>query len=225
MQTKKAKRPWRIGTRAKVLLRGLRYARILPYASVDGWLTVDEAIALHELARALPDERALAVEIGSWQGKSSICLASGLRSKRRARLVCIDPFDASGDKESRDEYAARQSRVDGPLRSAFEANLADAGVRDLVEVQAGFSHHFAATFREPIDLLFLDGDHSFDGVARDFRDWAPKVRAGGYLAMHDVVHAVHEGPRRVVEEMIKADPHWVDHRYVDSLFVARRAMR
>ncbi|HEU4419395.1 MAG TPA: hypothetical protein VFT55_10680, partial [Planctomycetota bacterium] len=60
MQTKK---PWRLGTRAQLLLRGLRYAPILPYASIDGWLTVDEAIALYELARALPHEQPRAVEI------------------------------------------------------------------------------------------------------------------------------------------------------------------
>lgn len=221
MQTKKR---WRIGTRAKVLLRGLRYVRMLPYASVDGWLTVDEAIALHELACALPHERALAVEIGCWQGKSSICLASGLQRKRRGKLVCIDPFDASGDQQSHGEYEARKQELGGPLRSAFESNLKQARVREVVDVRPGYSHELAGSFAEPIDLLFVDGDHSFDGVARDFRDWAPKIRCGGYLAMHDVVHQVHDGPRRVVEEMVKGDSQWVDHRYVDSLFVARKAM-
>ncbi|MFO1077558.1 MAG: class I SAM-dependent methyltransferase [Planctomycetota bacterium] len=217
------KRPWRIGTRARLLLRGLRYRTLLPYASVDGWLTVDEAIELFERARSLPHERPVCVEIGSWQGKSSICLGKGLAYKAHPRLVCIDPFDASGDAASTAAYNGRAEGLAAPLRAAFEHNITSAGVRGLVDIRAGLSHDHAAAFQDPIDLLFLDGDHSYDAIRRDYLDWGPKVRRGGYLCLHDVVHQEHDGPRRVVEELVKADPSWTDHRYVDSMFVARRA--
>lgn len=217
------KKPWRIGTRARLLLRGLRYRGLLPFASVDGWLTVDEAIELYELARGSRDDRPTVVEIGCWQGKSSICLAVGLAGKFEPRLVCIDPFDATGDDASTDAYQARAGDLDGPLRSAFEHNLTAAGVRDVVEVLPGLSHQRVADFERPIDLLFLDGDHSHAAIRRDYLDWAPKIRPGGVLAMHDVIHAVHDGPRRVVEEIIEQDPFWVDLRYVDSMLVARKA--
>lgn len=220
MQTK---RPWRLGTRAQLLLRGLRYSSILPYTSIDGWLTVDEAITLYELALALPHEQPVVVEIGSWQGKSSVCLARGLRRKNGARLCCIDPFDGSGDAPSAAEYGDRQNGLDNPLRTVFEQNLRAAGVHGLVEIRQGLSHDRAADWRGPIDLLFLDGDHGYDAVARDVGDWLPHVRPGGWLAMHDVVHPVHDGPRRIVDERILPDPRWVDRRYIDSLFVARRA--
>lgn len=220
MQTKK---PWRLGTRAKLLLRGLRYACILPYASIDGWLTVDEAIALFELARGLSHDRPRAVEIGCWQGKSTVCLASGLRGKVAPRLVCIDPFDASGDAASAGTYGERADALGAPLRRRFEQNLGDTGVADLVDVHQGFSHELAAHFDEPIDLLFVDGDHAYDAVRRDVLDWAPKLRPGGVLALHDVVHPVHDGPRRVVDELLKGDPQWVEQRYVDSMFVAKKA--
>lgn len=217
------KKPLRLGTRARLLWRGLRYAELMPFASIDGWLTVDEAIALYELSRSLPDEAPLAVEIGSWQGKSSVCLARGLAGKRRPRLCCIDPFDASGDGESAPTYGQRAGAVGGGLRRAFEQNLQAVGVQDMVDVRQGLSHEHAAQWREPIDLLFLDGDHSYDAVRRDFADWAPKIRPGGYLVMHDVVHEVHEGPRRVVDELVRTDPSWVDGRCVDSMFMARKA--
>jgi MMP 1-O-methyltransferase len=217
------KKPWRLGTRAKLLMRGLRYSCILPYASIDGWLTVDEAIALYELAKQLPGEQPRALEIGCWQGKSTVCIAQGLRTKNGAQLTCIDPFDASGDNESKDMYGDRANELGGPLRRAFEANLKGADVRDLVDVRVGFSHDWASRVVESLDLLFLDGDHSYDAIRRDFEDWSPKIKAGGYLAMHDVVHPVHEGPRRVVEELIKNDPQWTEQRYVDSMFVARKA--
>jgi hypothetical protein len=51
------------------------------------------------------------------------------------------------------------------------------------------------------------------------------VRAGGWLAVHDVVHPVHDGPRRAVDELVRADPAWVDAHTVGSMFVARRGAR
>jgi MMP 1-O-methyltransferase len=217
-------RPMRLRTRARLLLRGFRYAELMPYVSIDGWLEVEEAIALYELARLLPGERPVAVEIGSWQGKSSVCIARGLHGKQAPRLVCIDPFDASGDQQSTGEYGDRAAKAGNRLRTAFERNLTRAGVREVVEIRQGLSHEIAATFAESIDLLFLDGDHGHAAVLRDYRDWAPRIRPGGFLALHDVVHPVHEGPRRVVDEVIVPDPAWVEQRYVGSMFVARRAL-
>jgi predicted O-methyltransferase YrrM len=37
-----------------------------------------------------------------------------------------------------------------------------------------------------LDFLFIDGDHSADGVRRDWLDYAPLVRAGGLIALHDI---------------------------------------
>lgn len=217
-------KPWRLGTRAKLLLRGLRYASLLPYASIDGWLSVDEAITLYELSRSLPHEQPLAVEIGSWQGKSSVCLARGLEGKYQPRLCCIDPFDASGDQASAGAYDERRHQLPNGLRDTFEDNLREVGVHSFVDVRQGLSHDQAGNWREPIDLLFLDGNHEYEAVRQDFADWTPHLRIGGFLAMHDVVHAEHHGPARVVEEMVRKDRSWVDVRTIDSMFVARKAM-
>jgi predicted O-methyltransferase YrrM len=40
-----------------------------------------------------------------------------------------------------------------------------------------------------LDYLFIDGDHHYEGVKRDFEMYAPLVRTGGLIAFHDV--AVH----------------------------------
>jgi predicted O-methyltransferase YrrM len=39
----------------------------------------------------------------------------------------------------------------------------------------------------PIDLLFIDGDHSFTGALGDFRTYASRTRPGGLIAFHDIV--------------------------------------
>jgi len=46
----------------------------------------------------------------------------------------------------------------------------------------------------PIDFLFVDGDHSYEGVRRDYEDYGPLVRPGGLIAFHDVArHPAGEG--------------------------------
>ena len=39
---------------------------------------------------------------------------------------------------------------------------------------------------EPLDVLFIDGDHSYSGVRTDFELYAPLVRPGGVIGLHDI---------------------------------------
>lgn len=73
--------------------------------------------------------------------------------------------------------------------------------------------------RRPIDFLFIDGDHSYDGVKRDFELYSPLVRPGGIVAFHDVSPRPDPGTVGVlefwnefkqshaVEEVIAPGPH------------------
>jgi predicted O-methyltransferase YrrM len=49
----------------------------------------------------------------------------------------------------------------------------------------------------PLDLLFIDGDHSYEGVRNDFLTYGSLVRQGGIIAFHDVLH--HSDPNIGVE--------------------------
>jgi predicted O-methyltransferase YrrM len=49
----------------------------------------------------------------------------------------------------------------------------------------------------PLDLLFIDGDHSYEGVRRDFELYSPLVGKGGVIALHDIV----PGPPVLVGEV------------------------
>lgn len=40
---------------------------------------------------------------------------------------------------------------------------------------------------EKIDFLFIDGDHTYEGVKKDFEMYAPLVREEGVIAFHDIV--------------------------------------
>jgi len=38
-----------------------------------------------------------------------------------------------------------------------------------------------------IDFLFIDGDHTYEGVKKDFEFYSPLVQKGGIIALHDIV--------------------------------------
>lgn len=40
---------------------------------------------------------------------------------------------------------------------------------------------------DPLDYLFIDADHTYDGVRQDFQAYGPLVRSGGLIAFHDIV--------------------------------------
>jgi cephalosporin hydroxylase len=54
------------------------------------------------------------------------------------------------------------------------------------QIQATVERVRGITGGRPVDFLFIDGDHSYDGVKRDFELWSPLVRSGGLIAFHDM---------------------------------------
>lgn len=48
-----------------------------------------------------------------------------------------------------------------------------------------FSYNVASGWDKPFDFIFIDGDHTYDAVKRDFEDWYPLIMQGGYIAFHD----------------------------------------
>ena len=39
----------------------------------------------------------------------------------------------------------------------------------------------------PVDVLFIDGDHTYAGIRSDYEMYGPLVRDGGIVAFHDIV--------------------------------------
>jgi len=93
---------------------------------------------------------------------------------------------------------------------------------DIVDRQLGGEIYIETTdsffthFRRNIDMVFIDADHSYEGVHNDILKWLPKVKSGGIISGHDyglnpagvnrfpgVDRAVHE---LLGEENIKTGP-------------------
>jgi hypothetical protein len=120
-------------------------------------------------------------------------MASGLRAARNtaATIYCIDTWENFGMSEGpRDTFAV------------FQSNAAPFG-NQVVPVR-GWSTEVAARLLAQvgsIDLLFVDGDHSYDGVIADWRCFGPALARSAVVAFHDIEWA--EGVQRVVNEEVR----------------------
>jgi SAM-dependent methyltransferase len=204
---------------------GRPYWPIRHYYRIEGWLSELEACALYDVARQLPQESPVIVELGSWKGKSSVILAQGIHQSRAGRIFCIDPFDVSCDIVcSSKSFPSRRS-----IRDCFDANLRAAGVADHIQAIATKSHIAVRQWKLPVDLLFIDADHAYEAVQRDFREWSPFVKPGGFIALHDVHPHPRpqdpDGPGRVARESICSGEIWTEVRIIDSLCLARKKKR
>jgi hypothetical protein len=72
----------------------------------------------------------------------------------------------------------------------------------------------------PFDFIFVDGDHTFDGLQADWEAWAP--RASDIIAFHDVIGDPDQGSVRFARERIFTDPRFAVLKTVGCLAVLKR---
>ena len=188
---------------------------------VNGWLTEGEGRALFEAALAVAASHASAapdappprvVEIGSFFGRSTLCLAGGLASATGARLYAIDPHIGSPKHEVQLGCADTYPH--------FVELLARHGLEDLVTPLRATSLEARRDFEGPIDLLFIDGSHSYEDVAADFAAWFPLLRVGGTVAFHDSWHM--GGVRRASNEVLRRSREVAGPRLVDTITLLQK---
>jgi cephalosporin hydroxylase len=107
------------------------------------------------------------VEIGIKEGGNLKILSTHL--DENGLCVGIDP---------RQDIPWKMDDARCPVLHVKGSSHAPATVRELQSLLAG----------RPIDVLFIDGDHSTEGMLADYRDYAPLVRAGGIIAVHDIFY-------------------------------------
>ncbi len=178
---------------------------------VEGWLGPEEGRLLRRLAAAADPDGSI-VEIGSWQGRSTIWLAAGAAAGRGARVFAIDP------------HVGTSLRREGEsTEHLLRRNLARAGVDDRVEVVVATSEQAAAGWRGPISLLWIDGDHEYESVRRDLELWEPHLLPDAVVALHDTF--VWPGPERLVRERLVRSGRYTGFLHAETTTAARRCER
>jgi predicted O-methyltransferase YrrM len=166
----------RIVDEAALWMRAPRLARRLHTAKQMGLVQRDgEIAALVRIVDRLRPVRVL--EIGTAHGGSFLLWARAAAADATLVSIYLPPWEAD------DPAGADKQRTLERIGSA----------RQSVHLIRGNSHdeRVRAQAREclggyPLDYLFIDGDRSYEGVMKDFEDYAGWVRPGGIVALHDI---------------------------------------
>src|SRR5579872_2424612 len=205
--------------------------QILEYiTSIEGWLSSHEGFFLYEMAKKVPAEKrphpnpllkgegeqgdVSIVEIGSWMGKSTICLAAGLKSGSGGIVYAIDPHKGEYTKNNGIGKKA-------PTYQKFIGNLKKAGVLDVVVQIIATSEKAAGKWKKPIDFLFIDGLHDYKNTNLDFSLWSPLLKNRGVVAFHDAFCG-HSGPEKVILEKVLSHNTWSNIGVVGSIIYAQK---
>lgn len=154
---------------------------------VDGWLTSIEGVGL---ARLADGKRVL--EIGSYRGRSTICMAQTAKE-----VVAVDPHDG------------RATDQPGPTLQPMLSNLGRYQCTNVTIQQCTSEQFFADYEGERFDFVFIDGNHSYDCVKRDAEIAVSLLTDGGLIAFHDYRLYPSEHDGRWDPEVTKAVNDWM----------------
>lgn len=154
------------------------------------------------------------VEIGVFEGYTTRRLAEAMAPD--GELYAVDPFLSGRIGVCWGELIARRE-------------LAHLRRQRRVEFVKAFSHEANQQLTGVFDFVFFDGDHSLDGIKRDWADWSPRIAPGGIIALHDSIVPPHNpavvelGSCQYFDSHIRHDPAFAIVAQTDSLSVLRRS--
>lgn len=183
---------------------------------IPGMIVPSECINIKKLAAKLTKGSKI-LEIGCWSGRSTWCWLDG--APEGAEIYTVDPFilDNKTGKHAKRQNKIYHSKKINDIMNYFIENggektwnavIAEHPRKDLHKnLFVGFSNEFNAQHDIKWDCVYLDGDHSYDGVNLDISLFEPKTdiicgddyspqpgifRGIGYKAQLGVVKAVDE---------------------------------
>ncbi len=163
--------------------------------NTTGYLSEREARFLMTAAALAPAAGDI-LEVGSFKGRSTIGLAYIARECHLGRVIAIDPHTAPATTDP--DLSGQGSSFDD-----FVSNLRRSGVIDTVDIRRACSRDVASTWDRALRLLWIDGDHTYEGALADLEMFRPYLVSGAVVAMHDVL-GTFEGVLKVFTEEILA---------------------
>lgn len=149
---------------------------------------------LYDIANSLKKENLIYLEIGTYAGASAALMASNVN-------VCNSYSIDIGHPIKKDIVLRNVSKFkhDKCEYDYFEGNSMDAKI--VSEVKSKISH---------VDILFIDGDHSYNAVISDFKNYSDLVSSGGYIVFDDYLDKVHSPEVRPAVDFLCKD---IDNEY------------
>ena len=152
----------------------------------------EEMTLLYELGKATKD--GCIIEVGSYRGRSTMALGRGSMDGHRVPVFAIEPHE---------EFTGILGGQFGPDdRAAFFRAMLDSQCYEIVRLINLSSEQVTTHWTKPVALLWLDGDHSYEGVSRDMCCWSPHLTANAIVAFHDSTDR-NIGPHKVIDELLE----------------------
>jgi predicted O-methyltransferase YrrM len=143
----------------------------------------DSAWLLYGLTRSLKPK--VCVEVGSARGKSACYVGLALMENGFGKIYAIDPH-------TKTDWNDLNSVETLP---AIEHNVKSLGLMKYVEIIRKTSDDAVKEWSQPIDLLFIDGDHTYEGVRRDWESFSPFLAEFGVTVFHDTLWDLYPDPK------------------------------
>ena len=176
------------------------------FSEIKGFLEQNEGNALYEACK-ISFKTGKCAEIGSYCGKSA-CYIGHACKEVGSKLYSVDHHRGSEEQQYGEEYFDEEiydfSANQVNTLPLFLKNIRKFNLQDHIEPMVMTS--VDASFKVPdnLDLIFIDGSHTFESARNDYLHWKPKLRPGGILAIHDVYDSEQEGGQAPKEIYLKA---------------------
>lgn len=182
--------------------------------TTEGFLQKDEGPLLYHLARNV--KKGCIVEVGSWKGKSTVWIGWAIKdSKKKIPFFAIDPHTGS------EEHQIKKKKV--WTFDEFKTNIKNGKVSSVVKPLVMTSEEAVGKIKQPVAFVFIDGDHAYEAVKKDFELWFPKVRVGGVMAFHDSTNW--PGPKKVTKDHVYFSNYFKDVKFMQSITYATKVKR
>jgi len=159
--------------------------------ATEGMTSFEEASLLYRLATEV--RHGCIVEVGSYRGRSSVALGRGSLDGHRVPVFAIDPHE---------EFTGILGGQFGPEdRAAFYRAMLETDCYQIVRLVNLSSEVVAPNWTQSVGLLWIDGDHSYEGVKRDFDCWLPHLTAEASVAFDDSLD-LKIGPFQLIAELL-----------------------
>jgi len=149
-----------------------------PHSLPEGWFYDFDIEAYRRFFSKLPDNSTV-VEIGVWKGRS-ICSVHDIIKRKGILVHAVDPFTGSANEKAHEGVDKSKQRQE------FDENMKLFGLESYVEVHEVTSDvFFSYASHQFANLIFIDGDHSYEQVSKDITNALGALKDGGVLIGHD----------------------------------------
>ncbi len=157
----------------------------------EDWYTGEQNAYLGWIAQTAPAEGAM-IEIGSWEGKSTACLAQTIAPRQ---LIAVDTWQGS-PTEGDDHPTLKIIRSGRDIQATFHRNMELLTPHNVKAVQSDW-RDWVATWDGPIALAHIDAAHDYESVRDCLVALLPFVVPNGVICgddayMSGVYNAIHE---------------------------------